>query len=200
MYKPYLDEPEPIEDIVKKDEKWGEDYYFKLLNKSRRILLFDEINNCSADIICTKLKVMDMLDNKSPIYLEINSCGGSVPDGLAIIDTMERIKAPITTIITGEAASMSALVSISGNKRLITLNGCWMEHSISDLAGGFLEHIRDRTNFLIKLEKKLDLILKTKTKLTNRQMTQIKNGELWLFAEDCLKYGIVDSILKPNKK
>ncbi|HEY0087307.1 MAG TPA: ATP-dependent Clp protease proteolytic subunit [Candidatus Lokiarchaeia archaeon] len=184
------------EDIAEKiGEKYTDDYYFRILNKERYILLYSEIEPCSAEMIVAKIKAMNYLSKTTPITLEINSPGGNVADGLAIIDTMMSSLAPIYTIITGEAASMAGLISIVGAKRFITKNGCWMMHSSSDLVGGFLEHIKDRTNFLIKLEKKMDSLLHSKTTLNKKQFNQIKNGELWLFSEECKQYGIVDDIL-----
>jgi ATP-dependent Clp protease protease subunit len=182
-------------DVCKKEDRYGEEYYYRILNKKRYILLYDEINNCSADMVCSKLRAMNFLNPKLPITLEINSPGGMVSYGLAIIDTIHDIKAPVYTIVSGEACSMAAMISIVGAKRYITRNAVWMEHSTSDLVGDYLTHIKDRTNFLIKLEGRMNAILKNKTKLTAKQMNQIKNGELWLFSDEALKYGVVDKIL-----
>ena len=193
--KMYIKNEDPKEDICKKEDRYGEEFYYKILNKNRYILLYDEITNISSDMVCSKLRAMNYLDEKKPITLEINSPGGLVSYGLAIIDTINNITAPVTTIVCGEACSMAAMISVVGTKRYITRNAVWMEHSTSDLVGDYLTHIKDRTNFLIKLERKMDAILRNKTKLTTKQMTQIKNGELWLFAEECLQYGIVDKII-----
>ena len=70
-----------------------------------------------------------------------------------------------------------------------------MQHSASDLIGDYLQHIKDRTSFLLKMEKRMTDILRKHTKLNARQMNQIKNGELWLFSDECLKYGIADKII-----
>lgn len=182
-------------DMCKKEDRYGEEFYYKILNKNRYILLYDEINNLSSDMVCSKLRAMDYLDNKKPITLEINSPGGMVSYGLSIVDTIHNISAPITTIISGEACSMAAMISVVGAKRYITRNSVWMQHCSSDLVGDYLTHIKDRTTFLVKLEKRMDTILKNTTKLTSKQMNQIKNGELWLFADECLQYGIVDKII-----
>lgn len=179
----------------KKEDKYSEDYYFRILNHNRYILLYDEICNVSADLICSKLRAMNILDKKKPIYLEINSGGGSVGSGLAIIDTINQIEAPVYTIITGSVCSMAAMISVVGKKRFMTKNAVWMNHSTSDLVGDYVNHIKDRTNFLIKLEKNMYDILKTKTKLTKYQLSQMKNGELWLFAPEALKAGVVDKII-----
>jgi len=183
------------EECDKKDDKYSEEFYYKILNKNRYILLYDEINNLSSDMVCSKLRAMNYLDERKPITLEINSPGGMVCYGLAIIDTIHAIKAPVNTIITGEACSMAAMISVVGNKRYITRNAVWMQHCSSDMVGDYLTHIKDRTTFLIKLEKRMDAILKNKTHLIAKQMNQIRNGELWLFADEALQYGIVDKII-----
>jgi len=192
------EDEEPIEDVEvsEKKDRFGEEFYYKILNKNRYILLYDEINNCSGDMVCSKLRAMDYLDHKLPITLEINSPGGMVSYGLSIIDTIENIKAPVHTIISGEACSMAAMISIVGNKRFITKNSVFMQHSSSDMLGGYIQHIKDATAFLVKMETRMNKIIKSKTRLNAKQMNQIRNGELWLFADECLEYGVVDKIIK----
>jgi len=201
MYKPYLDETEEPKDeqISEKKDRFNEEFYYKILNKNRYILLYDEINSCSADMVCSKLRAMNYLNKKDPISLEINSPGGFVTYGLSIIDTIQAIDAPVYTIISGECCSMAAMVSIIGTKRFITPNGFWMQHSVQDLLQGNIVNIKDQAGFLFKLEKKMTDMLKKHTKLNQRQLTQIKNGQLWLFPPEALKYGIVDKILEPKK-
>jgi ATP-dependent Clp protease protease subunit len=188
-------EPEAEQLACKKEESYTEEYYFRILNNHRYILLYDVINNVAADLICSKLRAMNYLDKKKPIYLEISSPGGAVSYGLAIVDTINQLEAPVYTIVTGDACSMAAIISIVGKKRFMTKNAVWMNHSTSDLVGDYLTHIKDRTNFLVKLEKKMNNILSSKTKLTQAQRRQMRNGELWLFAEEALKAGVVDKII-----
>ena len=199
----YKDEDQEIIEQEKeynnKEGKWSEEFYYRILNHQRYILLYDEISNISADVICSKLKAMNYLSKTEPISLEINSPGGWVTYGFSIIDTILSIEAPVHTIISGEACSMAAMISIVGKKRFITPNGFWMQHSTQDLLSGNVNNIKDQAGFVIKLEKHMNEILKKYTKLNQRQLTQIRNGQLWLFAEDALKYGIVDKILYPKK-
>jgi len=201
MNKSYRNEDEESKEevISEKRDRFNEEFYYKILNKHRYILLYDEINNCSADIVCSKLRAMNYLDKKEPISLEINSPGGFVTYGLSIVDTILAIEAPVYTIISGEACSMAAMISIVGKKRFITPNGFWMQHSTQDLLQGNINNIKDQAGYLIKLEKHMNKMLTKYTKLNKRQLTQIKNGQLWLFAEEALEYGIVDKILYPKK-
>lgn len=195
LFKDETEDENEEEKIGKKDERYSEEFYYKILNKNRYILLYDEINNCSADIVCSKLRAMNYLDKKKPIYLELNSPGGWVSYGLAILDTIESIDTPVYTVINGEVCSMAAMISIIGKKRYITKNSVWMQHCTSDLIGDYLTHIKDRTSYLIKMEKRMNDILRKHTKLNARQMNQIKNGELWLFAPEAIQFGIADKII-----
>jgi ATP-dependent Clp protease protease subunit len=144
---------------------------------------------------------MDILNHK-PIYLEINSPGGSVPDGMSVINTMEHIKSKVITIISGQACSMAALISICGDERLIYANSYWMQHSTSDIVGDYVQYIKDRTKFLCEFEHRTEKILKMHSKLSNMDISKIRNGELWLNADQSLDKGIVDEIItfKPKKR
>jgi ATP-dependent Clp protease protease subunit len=187
------------EQICKKEDRYGEEYYFKILNKNRYILLYDEINSTSADIVCSKLRAMDIL-NHNPISLEINSGGGSVADGMSIINTIENIKSPVITIISGQVCSMAALISICGDKRLIYANSYFMQHSSSDIVGDYINYIKDRTKFLCEFEHRTEKILKNRTRLTPSDIMKIRTGELWLNSEQCLAKGVVDEIISFKPK
>ena len=186
-------------EICKKDDRYGEEFYYKILNKERYILLYDEINNISSDVVCSKLRAMDILNHKN-ISLEINSPGGSVPDGMSIVNTIEHIKSKVITIISGQACSMAALISICGDYRLIYANSYWMQHSTSDIVGDYVNYIKDRTKFLCEFEHRTEKMLKLKTKLSNTDIIKIRTGELWLSAKQALDKGVVDEIIYFRKK
>ena len=84
--------------------------------KTRTVFLYGEINAVMAYEIGCRLKYLDYVDSNEPITIEINSYGGEVSSGLAIIDTMNCINAPVKTVICGMAASMAALIAASGTK------------------------------------------------------------------------------------
>jgi len=196
MNKIYRNDEEPIEDIIKKDERYTEEYYFRVLNKDRYILLYDIITNTSTDITVSKIKAMNILDSKKPITIEINSPGGDVSCGFSLINAIEQSIAPIHTIISGQCASMAALISIVGKKRNIYYNSYWMQHPLSEGQADYLQFIKDRTKFLIHLDNITNNILRKYTKLTKLDLRKCSVGELWLSADECLKKGIVDKIIK----
>ena len=193
-------ETEIIIPEFKREDRYTDEYYLKILNHSRYILLYDEINNDSAEMVVSKLKAMDIMNSKKPITLEINSPGGSVADGMSIINAIENIKAPVITIISGQALSMAALISIVGDKRLMYGNSYWMQHSTSDVVGDYIQYIKDRTKFLCEFEDRTEKILQGKTKLTQNDILKIRTGELWFNAEQCLTKGIVDKVIKIKSK
>ncbi len=191
-------EEDPLEleeNTEKRGLKYGEEYYFRILNKNRYILLYDEISNMSADIIVTKIKTMNILDDKKEITIELNSPGGDVSAGFSIINAIEQSKAPIHTIISGQVCSMAAMISITGKKRSIYYNSFWMNHPLSEGQSDYLQFIKDRTKFLIHLDKMTETIFKKYTKLSRRDLEKISTGELWLSAEECKTKGIVDYII-----
>jgi len=195
MNKSYRNDKEQDEKVGDKKDRFNEEFYYRILNKHRYILLYDEINNYSADIIVSKIKSMNLLDNKKPIILEINSSGGDVSCGFSIINAIEQSKAPIHTIISGQCCSMAAMISIVGKKRSIYYNSYWMNHPLSEGQADYLQFIKDRTLFLTNLENIMTDILKKHTHLTKLDLHKIEAGEIWLTAKQALEKGVIDEIL-----
>ena len=166
----------------------------QILYHSRQVFLTNVIDEKNTVNIIKELKALNEIDNK-PITMHINSRGGYMQEGLAIIDTMRIIKAPIITVITGIAASMAGIVAVTGAIRAITRNAVWMGHNGHGSYDDYFEKIYDEVNYLKQLEKQVFNILKKKTKLTIKELTKIKHGELWLFAKEAKKKNIVDFII-----
>ena len=166
------------------------------LDEARYILLYTEINWESAKEINTKLLGMALENKKKPIYLEINSPGGNVNDGIAIINTIQNLPCAVISVINGMAASMAGFISVVADHRIITANSYWMGHAGSDGVCGNTDTILDRGIFLKRLDDNLNKIFKERTKINDEDFAKILKGELWLDPEDCLKKGIVDEILK----
>lgn len=163
--------------------------------KNREIFIFEEINESLSKKVIQQLLYLDSI-SKEDITIWINSPGGSVDDGFAIIDIMKKIKSNITTIIIGNAASMAGHISINGDNRLITKNSTWMEHDMSGgVSGDYTTKVLDRTKNLEVTQKKLHHNLKKNTKLTKKELEKAKHGELWLESKECKLKGIVDKII-----
>lgn len=161
----------------------------------REIFLYEDITDRAARRVCEDLVELAK-ESQEPITIFINSPGGDVTAGLAIIDIMNTIPCPIITVISGEACSMGSIISICGDTRLMTKHSYWMMHP---MRGGVYDNMttcNDRIKFMDILAKDLVEIYKNKTKLPKALIKKYEeNGEMWLNAEDCVKYGIVDDVI-----
>jgi len=181
----------------KKHKKYDKDIQIdQILFKNRQLFLFENIEEKITKELVREIRALDTVNHK-PIVLYINSPGGSVSDGFAIIDAMKGIKSPVVTIITGEACSMAGLISIAGDKRYMTSNSYWMGHDLAGGIGGdYTTKVLDRAKYLGKYQKQLEDFIKIHTKLTDKDIIKGRHGELWLNAEECYNKGIVDNIIK----
>ena len=195
MHKQVRNDEEEKEIKCKGEDKYNEEYYYRILNQNRYILLYSDIEPCSADMTVSKIKAMNFLDSKKPITIEINSGGGEAHSGITIMNAMEQSKAPITTIISGEACSMAAFISIVAQHRKIYANSYWMMHPLAEGQMDYLSYIKDRTAFLIQLERIMQSYLKKYTKLSSADIRHTMSGELWLNAEKAKAKGVVDEII-----
>lgn len=174
------------------------DIYSRLL-KDRIIFLADEVNSASASTVIAQLLFLESEDPDKEIYLYINSPGGSISDGLAIVDTMNYIKCPVSTICIGMAASMGAVLLASGEKgkRYAMPNSEVLIHQPL-IAGGGLSgqatEIEIHSNHIIKLREKLNKILADATGKSLEQIKKDTERDHYLTAEEALNYGLIDEI------
>ncbi len=169
----------------------------QILLQHYNIFLYDVINHEVAQKVVKQLIALDKLAPKDePLVMWINSPGGSVSDGLSIIDTMNSLKSPVVTIITGMAASMAGVIATCGYKRIMTANSIWMSHDISGGIGGdYATKVLDRVDFIKWSQNRIFSILRNHTKLTEKELTKARHGELWLDAMECKNKGIVDVVI-----
>ncbi len=173
------------------------DIYSRLL-KDRIIFLGSPIDDAVANTVIAQLLFLDNEDEKSDIKLYINSPGGSVSAGLAIYDTMQHIKADVSTICVGTAASMGAVILAGGakGKRFALPNAEIMIHQVMGGAEGQATDIKIRAEHILKVKAKLDKIL---NKHTNRSLNQIEKDtdrDYYMSPEEAIEYGIIDKIIK----
>lgn len=166
----------------------------QLLYNNRQVFLTGVIDEKSTRDIIKELRALSIINSK-PIVMHINSRGGYVQEGLAIIDTMRTIGAPVITIIIGIAASMAAIISITGAQRLMTKNAVWMAHNITSGTYDYLEKVYDKVDYLKLLEKQIFLIFRARTKLSERELTKSRHGELYLFPQQAKDKGVCDIII-----
>ena len=173
------------------------DIYSRLL-KDRIIFIGSEIDENVASLVVAQLLFLDAEDSEKDINLYINSPGGSVTAGMAIFDTMNYIKADVSTICVGMAASMGALLLSSGTKgkRFILPNAEVMIHQPLGGASGQASDVVIHAEWLKRTKDKLNKILSENTGKKLSVVEKDTERDNFMTAEDAVKYGLVDEIIK----
>lgn len=187
--------PTVVEKTINREYTY--DLYSRLL-QDRIIFLVGEINDYNANIVISELLYLDNL-SKENIYIYINSVGGSITSGMAIYDTMQFISSKVITIGLGLCASMAAFLLSSGDKRYVLPNTEVMIHQPLGGAEGQATDIKIAAERIIKLKEKLNKILAHNTKQPLEKINNDTERDNFLSAEDALKYGLVDDIIKRNE-
>lgn len=175
------------------------DIYSRLL-KDRIIFLSGEINNEMADVAVAQLLFLEAEDPDKDIMLYINSPGGLVTAGMAIYDTMNYIKAPVSTIVIGMAASMAAVLLAAGTKgkRVALPNAEIMIHQPLGGAQGQATDIAIQAEQILKSKKKINRILADCTGKSEEQIAADVERDHYLSADEALEYGLIDNIFKSH--
>ena len=187
--------PNVIEETNKGERAY--DIYSRLL-KDRIIFLGEDVNSHTANLIVAQLLFLAHEDPKKDIKLYINSPGGSVYDGLAIIDTMNFIQPDVQTIGIGLQASMGAMLLSCGakGKRYILPNSRVMIHQPSSGTEGKITDQEIALKEGIFLKKRLAEIFAKNTGKDIKTVEKDMDRDIWMSAEEALQYGIVDEIVK----
>jgi ATP-dependent Clp protease protease subunit len=176
------------------------DIYSRLLN-DRIIFLGGPIDDHVANLVIAQLLYLDHTDSKKDIQLYINSPGGSVTAGLAIVDTMNFVKADISTICVGIAASMGALLLSAGQKgkRFALPNSEVMIHQVMGGAEGQASDIAINAKHILRTKETLNKILAKNTGQSVATIDKDSDRDYYMTAEEAKKYGIVDDIVSKPK-
>ena len=185
--------------MVVKHNKGGERAYdiFSRVLEDRIIFLADEITPESAAITIAQLLHLNSESNDD-IALYVMSPGGHVDAGLAIIDTMNYIKSDVMTIGLGTCASMGALILSSGTKgkRIVLPDTRVMIHQVLGGASGQATEVEIHTKEILRLKKRTNEILAANTGKTLKTIEKDTDRDNFMSAEEAVKYGIVDGIIK----
>ena len=170
---------------------------FSRLLMDRIVFLGSSINDQVANIIVAQLLFLDADDPEREIYLYINSPGGSVYAGLAIYDTMNHLRAPVSTYCVGMAASMGALLLASGKKgkRNALPNSRIMLHQPSSGYQGTAADIEIAAKEILGTRERLNRILAERSGQTIKKVNADVDRDRWMSAEEAVKYGLVDQVL-----
>ena len=176
------------------------DIYSRLL-KDRIIFLSGEIDDVTANLVVAQMLFLEMEDPDKEINLYINSPGGSVSAGMAIYDTMQYLRCPVSTLCIGMAASMGAFLLTAGAKgmRRILPNAEVMIHQPLGGAQGQATDIAIHAEYIMKIKKKLNTILAQRTGQPLEKVEADTERDHFLSAEEALAYGIVDEIVAPRR-
>jgi len=188
-----------IPTVIEKSQ-FGErayDIYSRLLN-DRIIFLGGPIDENVASVVIAQLLFLESQDPKKDISLYINSPGGMVTAGLAIVDTMNHVKPNISTICVGMAASMGAVILASGEKgkRFALPNSEVMIHQPSGGAEGQASDIEIAAKRIIFTRAVTNKILAKQTGKSVAQIEKDVDRDFFMDAETAVKYGMIDKVLK----
>ncbi|EPH09616.1 ATP-dependent Clp endopeptidase, proteolytic subunit ClpP [Campylobacter ureolyticus] len=177
------------------------DIYSRLL-KDRIIMLSGEINDDVASSIVSQLLFLEAEDPEKDIYLYINSPGGVVTSGLSIYDTMNYIRADVSTICIGQAASMGAFLLSCGakDKRFALPNSRIMIHQPLGGAQGQATDIEIQANEILRIKKTLNEILAKNTNQSIKKIEKDTDRDFFMSAAEAKEYGIIDKVLEKSSK
>ena len=172
------------------------DIFSRLLN-DRIIFLGEEVTDTSANIIVAQLLYLEAQDPDKDIQFYINSPGGSVTAGMAIFDTMQYIKADVSTICVGLAASMGAFLLAAGTKgkRFALPNAEIMIHQPSGGFKGQATDISIHANNILRIKDNLNRILSENTGKPLDIVTAACERDNFMTAQEALEFGIIDKVI-----
>ncbi len=191
-----------IPTVIEKSQ-YGErayDIYSRLL-KERIIFLGGPVTDDVANIVIAQLLFLQHEDPKKDILLYINSPGGSVTAGLAILDTMQHVKPDVSTICVGMAASMGAVLLSAGKKgkRFALPNSEILLHQVMGGVEGQATEVEITARQILKIKDRLNQIL---AKNTGQPMSKIEKDtdrDYYLTANEAKEYGLIDEVIKGKK-
>lgn len=174
------------------------DGVFTKLMKERIIWLGEEVRDDNANRICAQMMLLAAEDPTKPIYLYINSPGGSVTAGMAIYDTMQYIEPEVVTVAVGMAASMGQMLLTAGapGKRYATPHTRILMHQPSGGVGGTASDIRINADLILQMKRQLAEITAERTGKTVEQVTKDSDRDHWYTAQEALEYGFIDHIVE----
>ena len=186
--------------VVEQTSKGERSYdIFSRLLKDRIIFLSEDVNHVTASLIIAQMLFLESEDPDKEISFYINSPGGSITDGMAIVDTMNYIKCPVSTICVGLAASMGSVLLTCGakGKRFATPNSEILIHQplISGGLAGQTTEIKIHADHMVKTREKLNKLLSEKTGQSLEQIEKDTERDHYMTAQEALEYGLIDEII-----
>lgn len=173
-------------------------YFFAGVSKESVYNMNEHIIKINENFKSLERKNPTIKMQPKPIYLHINSFGGSIFAAFTAIDFIQQSNIPVYTIIEGATASAGTLISIVGKKRFIRPNACMLIHQLSSWFGGKMTAIEDEYQNLKMIEDRIKNFYLKHTKITPSIVEDLLKHDLWWDCDKCLEYGLVDIIWKGN--
>lgn len=192
----FLEEQEP-----EKEKKKGgvEERIDEALLKARRIFLSDAVDGDSAKDIIRKIWYLELVDPGKEILFVINSPGGSVDSGFAIWDQIKLISSPVTTLVTGLAASMGSVLSLAASpgRRFATKHSRIMIHqpSIHGLIRGQATDLDIQAKEILKTRQSIVQLYVEASGKDYKTVDKAVDRDAWMSAEEALEFGLLDKVI-----
>jgi ATP-dependent Clp protease, protease subunit len=188
-----------IPTVIEKSQ-YGErayDIYSRLL-KERIIFLGSPIDDMVSNSVIAQMLFLASKDPKKPIQLYLNTPGGTVTGGLAIYDTMQYVKCPISTVCVGMAASMGAVLLAAGEagKRFALPNSQIMLHQPLGGASGQAVEIEITAKQIVKIKERLNTILAKHTGQSLERVEKDTDRDFYLDVTEAKEYGLIDKVIE----
>jgi len=195
---PYIPMPYVIEQTHRGERSY--DIYSRLL-KDRIVFIGTAIDDDVANVVTAQLLFLESEDPEKDVSIYINSPGGSVTAGLAIYDTMQYVKAPVSTICLGQAASMAAVLISAGakGKRYAVPNARIMIHQLSGGFSGQASDIEIQAREALRLKKTLDEILSRHTSQPIERISKDTDRDYYMSSQEAKEYGLIDEVIVRKK-
>ncbi len=195
---PYIPMPYVIEQTHRGERSY--DIYSRLL-KDRIIFIGTAIDDDVANVVTAQLLFLESEDPEKDVSIYINSPGGSVTSGLAIYDTMQYVKPPVSTICLGQAASMAAVLLSAGakGKRFAVPNARIMIHQLSGGFSGQASDIEIQAREALRLKHALDEILARHTGQPIERISKDTDRDYFMSPQEAKDYGLIDEVIVTKK-
>ena len=186
----------------KEEEEKEENLSLKLL-ETRSIVISDAVDSKLADRVIKQILLLEQLDSEKEIKVFINSPGGEINSGFAIFDMLKFVSCPVTTIVSGLAASMGSVLSLVGDKgrKFALPNAKIMVHQpLIQGAQGNVTDLEIHSKQIIKTRERLARLYAEETGKTVKQILKDMDRDHWLTADEALKYGLIDKVITTRKE
>lgn len=196
----YYDFSIDIDELLAENATLDEAFYIKDL-KQRKLFLNAEINQFSIEDIIKHIMQFNAedkdipIDKRKPIILYVNSIGGEVDSGFALIDVIQASKTPVYTINLGFQYSMGFLIGLAGHKRFATQNAKFLMHDGSNYLYGSGTKIQDQMEFQKKVESRIKDYIISRSKLTSEEYDSKLRVEWYMYTDEAKEKGFTDYII-----